>query len=287
MRLVRRRNVTFAGVAIAAAVALTACSSGPATPSATATGGAGVTTRPLEQGPTPSSGPATPAATGKGGAGVTTRPLEGGTTRRSAAEQARLDEQLRDAAWADDVARATTLVRQGADVNAKDETVQSAYLIATSEGHLELLRLALARGAAVDDKDSWNGTGLIRAAERGHALVVGELLQAGIDRDHVNRIGYQAVHEAVWLGRDTPAYLDTLRVLVAGGVELTRRSRDEGLTPLQMARDRVGVTSRGRCQQGCVGVGRGLGRRGLHEHSFESDVAALAGHLQRGEPLVT
>ncbi len=67
---------------------------------------------------------------------------------------------------------------------------------------------------------------------------MGELLQAGIDRDHVNRIGYQAVHEAVWLGRDTPAYVDTLRVLVAGGVELTRRSRDEGLTPLQMARER-------------------------------------------------
>ena len=238
MRLVRRRNVTFAAVAIAAAVALSACSSGPATSGATVPRGAGVTTRPVEHGTPTSSGPVTPAATGKAGAGVTTSPSKGATTRRSAAEQARLDEQLRDAAWADDVARATTLVRQGADVNAKDETVQSAYLIATSEGHLELLRLALARGAAVDDKDSWNGTGLIRAAERGHALVVGELLQAGIDRDHVNRIGYQAVHEAVWLGRDTPAYLDTLRVLVAGGVELTRPSRDEGLTPLQMARER-------------------------------------------------
>ena len=58
------------------------------------------------------------------------------------------------AAWADDVARATALVRQGADVNAKDDTVQSAYLISTSEGHLELLRMTLANGAAVDDKDS-------------------------------------------------------------------------------------------------------------------------------------
>ncbi|HET7801137.1 MAG TPA: ankyrin repeat domain-containing protein [Humibacillus xanthopallidus] len=171
---------------------------------------------------------------------MTTRPLEGGSAAgpRSATEQARLDRQLRDAAWADDVPRAAALVRQGADVNAKDETVQSAYLIATSEDHLELLRLTLEHGAAVDDKDSWNGTGLIRAAERGHSLVVGQLLRAGIDRNHVNRIGYQAIHEAVWLGRDTAAYVDTLRVLVAGGVELTRRSRDEGLTPLQMARTR-------------------------------------------------
>lgn len=149
-----------------------------------------------------------------------------------------LDAQLRDAAWPGDTARAARLVEQGADVNAKDETQQSAYLIATSEGHLDLLRLTLSSGARVNDKDSWNGTGLIRAAERGHALVVGELLQAGIDRDHVNRIGYQAVHEAVWLGEDTAAYVDTVRVLVAGGVELDRPSGTERLTPLEMARER-------------------------------------------------
>ncbi len=151
---------------------------------------------------------------------------------------AALDEQLRDAAWADDVHRAAALVERGANVNAKDETEQSAYLIATSEGYVDLLDLTLAHGAQVNDKDSWNGTGLIRAAERGHSLVVGRLLQAGIDRDHVNRIGYQAIHEAVWLGEDTIDYVDTLRVLVAGGVELTRPSGGEGLTPLEMARQR-------------------------------------------------
>ena len=153
-------------------------------------------------------------------------------------EQAALDEELRAAAWADDVDRARRLVARGADVNAQDDTRQSAYLVATSEGHLELLRLALRSGARVDDKDGWNGTGLIRAAERGHALVVGELLRAGIDRDHVNRIGYQAIHEAVWLGADTASYATTVRVLAAGGVELDRRSPSAGLTPLEMARTR-------------------------------------------------
>lgn len=154
------------------------------------------------------------------------------------AEQAALDEQLRAAAWDNDVAQARRLIRQGADVNAKDETEQSAYLIATSEGYLDLLRLTLRHGARVDDKDSWHGTGLIRAAERGHALVVGELLRAGVDRDHVNRIGYQAIHEAVWLGQDTASYSTTVRVLAAGGAELQRRSPSAGLTPLEMARER-------------------------------------------------
>jgi len=71
-----------------------------------------------------------------------------------AQEQATLDQQLRDAAWANDVELARRLVEAGADVNAKDETEQSAYLIATSEGYLDLLRLTLANGALVDDKDS-------------------------------------------------------------------------------------------------------------------------------------
>lgn len=161
------------------------------------------------------------------------------TKKPTQAEQHRLDARLREAAWDDDVARARTLIERGADVNAQDETQQSAYLIATSEGYLELLRLCLANDAAINDLDSWNGTGLIRAAERGHYRVVGELLQAGIDKDHVNRIGFQAIHEAVWLGEDTPTYADTVRVLVAGGVELDRASVNQGLTPLQMA-DQIG-----------------------------------------------
>ena len=149
-----------------------------------------------------------------------------------------LDEQLRQAAWADDVEGARRLIEAGAEVNAKDDTVQSAYLIATSEGYADLLDLTLAHGAAINDLDSWNGTGLIRAAERGHWLVVGTLLAAGIDRDHVNRIGYQAIHEAIWLGRDSDAYVATVRVLAAGGVELTRTSGQEQLTPSAMAEQR-------------------------------------------------
>ncbi len=219
MRHTRGARVATAALALAA---VTACS-GPTTTTVPTT--APPTSTPEQIPVTSTSRPTTSAAP--------TKPQQ-----PTAAQQARLDADLRDAAWADDVTRAKALVARGADVNAKDETQQSAYLVATSEGHLALLRLALAHGAKVDDKDSWNGTGLIRAAERGHALVVGELLQAGIDRNHVNRIGYQAIHEAVWLGRDTTRYVDTLRVLVAGGVELTRPSRGEGLTPLQMARER-------------------------------------------------
>ena len=155
-----------------------------------------------------------------------------------AKEQNSMDEQLRQAAWKNDVKAAASLIEKGADVNAQDHTQQSAYLIATSEGYLELLNLALENGALINDKDSWNGTGLIRAAERGHYLVVGRLLQAGIDKDHVNRIGFQAVHESVWLGKNDADYAATIRALIAGGVELGMESVEQGLTPLEMAQRR-------------------------------------------------
>jgi hypothetical protein len=50
-----------------------------------------------------------------------------------------------------------------------------------------LLEVTLAGGADVAAKDRFNGTGLIRAAERGYARIVRLLLRTDIDVDHVNR----------------------------------------------------------------------------------------------------
>lgn len=125
-----------------------------------------------------------------------------------------------------------------ADVNAQDDTRQSAYLIATSEGHLDLLNLTLKHGADVDAKDSFNGTGLIRAADRGHADVAGRLLRAEVEVDHVNNLGWTALHEAVILGDGSTRYVDTVRVLVAAGADVRLRSQRDQVTPLAHARSK-------------------------------------------------
>ena len=126
------------------------------------------------------------------------------------------------AAYGNQVAAAALLVQAGADVDPQDDTRQSAYLIATSEvgDDPRLLDLTLGAGADIDAKDSYNGTGLIRAAERANVKIVERLLQAGIDRDHVNRLGYTALHEAVVFGEGGPADQATVAALVAGGVAL-------------------------------------------------------------------
>lgn len=158
--------------------------------------------------------------------------------RPSSDKEASLNTQLIDAAWKKDVVTATRLIRAGADVNYKDSTTQSAYLIATSEGYRDLLELTLRNGANVNDKDSFNGTGLIRAADRGHADIAGRLVQAGIDLDHVNRLGWTALHEAIILGDGSERYVDTVRVLIAAGVNVTIPSQRDGITPIQHAESR-------------------------------------------------
>jgi ankyrin repeat protein len=147
-----------------------------------------------------------------------------------------LYQPLIDAAWANDVGRAQQLISAGADVNAKDSTQQSAYLISTSEGYLDLLDLTLANGADLTSLDSYRGTGLIRAGERGHADIVGRLLQSGIDVNHVNRPGWTALDEAIVYGDGGPDYVDTVRALVAGAADLQRVAGD-GRTPIQHAAD--------------------------------------------------
>ena len=175
----------------------------------------------------------------------TPTPTQTPTREASAVRDPALDDDLIRAAWANDVDAARDLIERGADVNAKDATEQSAYLIATSEGFSELLRLTLDHGADVASLDSYRGTGLIRAAERGHADIVGELIQRGVDIDHVNRLGWTGLHEALVFAEraggeargDERDYVDTVRVLVAAGGDVTLRSRRDDRSPLELARE--------------------------------------------------
>ncbi len=147
-----------------------------------------------------------------------------------------LDRQLIEAAYANDVETASRLIEAGADVNAKDETVQSAYLIATSEvgDDPALLELTLANGADVDSKDSYNGTGLIRAADRGFTTIVARLLETEIAIDHVNRLGWTALLEAIILGGGDAAHTEVVRLLVEAGADVNLAD-GQGVTPLAHA----------------------------------------------------
>jgi uncharacterized protein len=138
------------------------------------------------------------------------------------------------AAYADQVAVAELLIVAGADVNRKDRTQQSAYLIPTADGGLDFLKLTLAHGADVHSTDSYNGTGLIRAADRGHVEIIQELLKTDINLDHVNRLGWTALLEAIILGDGGPRHTQVVRLLVESGADVNLAD-SQGVTPLAHA----------------------------------------------------
>ena len=129
------------------------------------------------------------------------------------------------------------LIEAGADVNMMDDTLQSAYLISTSEGYTELLQKTLAAGADVHSTDSFNGTGLIRAADHGHVEIIRELLKTSIRLNHVNRLGWTALLEAIILGDGGEGHTQVVSMLVDAGADVNLPDRD-GHSPLAHAQSK-------------------------------------------------
>lgn len=143
------------------------------------------------------------------------------------------------AAYSNHLDVAEILITAGADVNMQDITQQSAYLIATSDvgDDPRLLNLTLQNGADVTSLDSYNGTGLIRAADRGHVAIIQALLATPITVDHVNRLGWTALLEAVILGDGDVRHTEVVRLLVEAGANVNIADK-QGITPLAHARER-------------------------------------------------
>ena len=127
------------------------------------------------------------------------------------------------------VARA--LIAAGADVNAKDDIEDSAFLYAGAEGRIEILKMTLPR-ADLKSTNRYGGTALIPAAHHGHPEAVRVLLGTAIDKDHVNRLGWTALLEAVILGDGGPVHTEIVRLLVEAGANVNIADRD-GVTPLR------------------------------------------------------
>ena len=167
-----------------------------------------------------------------------TRLLDEGASVAAADETGRT--ALVAASYGNHVAVAEALIEAGADVNAQDDSQQSAFLIATSEvgDDPRLLELTLRSGADVDARDSYDGTGLIRAADRGYLRIVRRLLETDMDVDHVNRLGWTALLEAVILGGGDAEHTEVVRALVEEGGADAGIPDGNGTTALGHARDR-------------------------------------------------
>lgn len=133
---------------------------------------------------------------------------------------------------------ATLLTGRGADVNLQDNIQDSPFLYAGATGQTELVKLFLAHGARFDVFNRYNGTALIPACERGHVETVKVLVGTkGFPINHVNRLGWTALMEAVVLGNGSKKYQEIVQLLKDGGADLDIPDHD-GVTPVQHAQSR-------------------------------------------------
>ncbi|MCX4808239.1 ankyrin repeat domain-containing protein [Streptomyces sp. NPDC058682] len=147
----------------------------------------------------------------------------GAALAAGAAVEAR-DEELRTplllAALGDHVAVAELLVAAGADPNAPDSREDSPWLVTGVTGSVRMMRLLLSVGPDLKQPNRFGGIALIPAAERGHTAYVRAVLDAtDIDVDHVNRLGWTALLEAVILGDGGPRHEEVVAVLLAAGAD--------------------------------------------------------------------
>jgi uncharacterized protein len=133
-------------------------------------------------------------------------------------------------------AAARLLIERGADVNAQDEIDDSAFLLAGARGHTGIVRAALGAMPPPDFKrvNRYGGTALIPACHHGHVETVRVLLTTAINVNHVNRLGWTALLEAILLGDGGPAHTEIVRLLLAHQSD-PNLADAQGVTPLAHA----------------------------------------------------
>ncbi|MGW4378649.1 ankyrin repeat domain-containing protein [Kitasatospora sp. NPDC004531] len=145
------------------------------------------------------------------------------------------------AALADQVAVAEFLVAAGADPDAQDHREDSPWLVTGVTGSVAMMRALLVAGPDFGLTNRFGGISLIPAAERGHvAYVQAVLAETDLDVDHVNRLGWTALLEAVILGDGGRPHTEIVRLLLAAGADPQLADAD-GVTALQHA-ERRGFT---------------------------------------------
>lgn len=143
------------------------------------------------------------------------------------------------AAYNEDNTIAELLINAGANVNAQDKMLNSPFLYAGAEGNIKLLELGLENGADFNVFNRYGGTALIPAAERGHLEIVKILVEVpNYPIDHINKLGWTALMEAVILAQPGAQQIAVINTLIQAGSDVNIPDGD-GVSPLTHAKNKA------------------------------------------------
>ncbi|NOY61603.1 MAG: hypothetical protein GXP10_00370, partial [Gammaproteobacteria bacterium] len=129
-----------------------------------------------------------------------------------------------------------SLLRDGADVESRDDAGNSALIVAAGAGHAAVVDMLLQAGADSNAANSDGDTALIAAAEKGYVDVLRALNSAGGDIQHKNEIGESALFVALKYG-----HIDAATLLLELGASPNIQSKERrfsetsNYTPLMYA----------------------------------------------------
>lgn len=130
------------------------------------------------------------------------------------------------------------LIEAGANIHIQDGRQDNPFLYAGAEGLLDILKLTIDAGANPKLTNRYGGTALIPAAERGHVEIVKELLaRTKVDVNHINRLGWTALMEAVVLGNGGVNHQTIIDLLIKHGADVNIPDKD-GVTAFKHAKSR-------------------------------------------------
>src|SRR6266480_2706658 len=150
-------------------------------------------------------------------AGPTSTPKPQPASSASTASQ-NSSRKLLDAAEAGDTAEVQSLLREGANANAKGDYGNTALMGAAVRGHTESVRALLEKGADVNAKGNTGRTALMEAALEGYTDTVRTLLEKGADVNAKDNMGWTPLFWAAFSRRT-----DTVRALLEKGADVNAK----------------------------------------------------------------
>lgn len=143
---------------------------------------------------------------------------------------------LMAATYHNHVDAAKILIAAGANVNAQDKILNSPFLYAGAEGFTEIVKMCMKAGVDYKVFNRYGGSALIPACEHAHVEVVAALLSdKNFPIDHINRLGWTGLLEAVVLGTGSAQHVQVVKMLIAAGADLNIADKD-GVTSLTHAK---------------------------------------------------
>lgn len=119
---------------------------------------------------------------------------------------------------ADNLTAISSLLDQGADVNARNSVGQPLLIEAAQNGHIKAMEMLLNRGAEVNAQSDEGDTALMAAAGPNDVKMVKLLLAKGADVNIKNKAGFTALSGSGMIGGSKdPRYPEVRRLLKRAG----------------------------------------------------------------------